>query len=472
MKKLRALAAGAVASGAVAAVALAAPGAETGASSSQSPYVVRSQPGVVTKSIITTGDAAPNGYRMVGIPDGLGAYDNGDATFTVLMNHELGATSGIARAHGSKGAFVSEWTIRKDDLSVVSGQDLISKVYLWQDGRYVAGTTAFDRFCSADLPAPTAFYNPASGNGYGGRIFTNGEEAGNEGRAFAHLTDGTTYQLPYLGRFSWENSVANPNVGDRTVVAGTDDSGNGQVYFYYGDKRSTGSPIDKAGLGGGKLYGLKVAGLVSESDASLVANGTPFTLADLGDVSAKSGAALQASSVTAGVSGFQRPEDGSWDPSDPRVFYFVTTGSFESKSRLWRLTFADPPNPAAGGTIDLLLDGTEGQKMFDNITVNDRGQVLLQEDVGNNPRLGKVWLYDPSSDTLTEIAHHDETRFLAGGSQFLTQDEESSGIIPAPFLGAGKYLLDVQAHFASPDSELVQGGQLLVLQVPPGKFGE
>jgi hypothetical protein len=297
---------------------------------------------------------------MVRIPDGLGAYDNGDATFTVLMNHELGATSGIARAHGSKGAFVSEWTIRKDDLSVVSGQDLISEVYLWQDGRYVAGTTAFDRFCSADLPAPTAFYNPASGNGYGGRIFTNGE----------------------------------------------------------------------------------------------------------------GGAALQASSVTAGVSGFQRPKDGSWDPSDPRVFYFVTTASFESKSRLWRLTFADPPNPAAGGTIDLVLDGTEGQKMFDNITVNDRGQVLLQEDVGNNPRLGKVWLYDASSDTLTEIAHHDETRFLAGGSQFLTQDEESSGIIPAPFLGAGKYLLDVQAHFASPDPELVQGGQLLVLQVPPGKFGE
>ncbi len=30
---------------------------------------------------------------MVGIPDGLGAFDNHDGTFTVLMNHELGNTA-------------------------------------------------------------------------------------------------------------------------------------------------------------------------------------------------------------------------------------------------------------------------------------------------------------------------------------------------------------------------------------------
>jgi hypothetical protein len=92
MRKLSALALALVGSGAAAVVALAAPGAETGPSSSESPYVVRSQAGVITKSIITTGDSV-NGYRMVGIPDGLGAYDNGDGTFTVLMNHELGSTS-------------------------------------------------------------------------------------------------------------------------------------------------------------------------------------------------------------------------------------------------------------------------------------------------------------------------------------------------------------------------------------------
>src|SRR6187397_422567 len=85
-----------------------------GTSSSQSPYIVRSQPGVVTKAILTVGDSVnlkPDGtpYRMVGIPDGLGAFDNGDGTFTVLMNHEI-ASGGAVRAHGSNGAFVSKWT--------------------------------------------------------------------------------------------------------------------------------------------------------------------------------------------------------------------------------------------------------------------------------------------------------------------------------------------------------------------------
>jgi len=32
--------------------------------------------------------------------DGLGAFDNGDGTFTVLMNHELQPALGIVREHG------------------------------------------------------------------------------------------------------------------------------------------------------------------------------------------------------------------------------------------------------------------------------------------------------------------------------------------------------------------------------------
>jgi hypothetical protein len=106
--------------------------------------------------------------------------------------------------------------------------------------------------------------------------------------------------------------------------------------------------------------------------------------------------------------------------------------------------------------------------MLDNITINDRGQVLLQEDVGNNTRLGKLWRYYPDTDKLVEIAHHDEDRFAPGAPKFLTQDEESSGIIAAPFLGESWYLLDVQAHYSIP-GELVEGGQLLAMHVPPGK---
>lgn len=60
-------------------------------------------------------------------------------------------------------------------------------------------------------------------------------------------------------------------------------------------------------------------------------------------------------------------------------------------------------------------------------------------------------------------------RFAPGATGFLTQDEESSGIIDASStLGEGWYLRVQQAHYAT-DAELVEGGQLLALHIPPGK---
>ena len=81
--------------------------------SQQTPYLKDTLgSGVIFKTIISANEAAPNGYKMAGIPDGLGAFDNGNGTFTVLMNHEINGL-GVKRAHGSKGAFVSKWVIKK-----------------------------------------------------------------------------------------------------------------------------------------------------------------------------------------------------------------------------------------------------------------------------------------------------------------------------------------------------------------------
>jgi hypothetical protein len=124
-------------------------------------------------------------------------------------------------------------------------------------------------------------------------------------------------------------------------------------------------------------------------------------------------------------------------------------------------------------TIGKVLEGptdpATGPHMMDNITINDRGQVLIQEDVGNNPYLGGVYQFDPASRAIGRIAQHDPNRFGPGGSTFETVDEESSGVVPAPFLGEGKYLIDVQNHLPSADPQLVEKGQLLVMNVPPGK---
>ncbi|WP_231387362.1 ExeM/NucH family extracellular endonuclease, partial [Dolichospermum circinale] len=449
-----------------------------GPSSSATSYIIPTTPGsgVSLKSILTVGDWVnnkPDGtpYRMVGIPDGLGAYDNGDGTFTLLMNHEIGSTSGIVRAHGGTGAFVSKWVINKSDLSVVSGSDLTQTVYVWNSTNFAQSTTtAFSRFCSGDLAAVSAFYNSTTGLGSTARIYLNGEESGAEGRAFAHIATGTnagtTYELPYLGKFSWENIVASPTLSNKTVVAGLDDSAGGQVYIYIGDKTNTGTDIDKAGLNNGKLYGIAVTGLTSETNTTNLAPGSRFTLADLGKVQNTTGAALQTQSVAAGVTAFLRPEDGHWDPSNPSDFYFVTTNSFSGPSRLWRLRFDNPTNPELGGTIEAVLDGTEGQKMFDNMTIDKYGHILLQEDVGNNAHIGKIWQYNIATDSLKLIAQHDPNRFLSGSPNFLTQDEESSGIIDAQdILGPGWFLLDTQAHYGIA-GELVEGGQLQALFNP------
>jgi hypothetical protein len=114
----------------------------------------------------------------------------------------------------------------------------------------------------------------------------------------------------------------------------------------------------------------------------------------------------------------------------------------------------------------MLLDGSEGQRMFDNMTMDRAGHVYLQEDVGNNAHLGKVWRYDVANDALTAVAQHDPLRFVSGAPLFLTQDEESSGIIDATaILGPGWFLLNVQGHYAT-DAETVEGGQLLAMYDP------
>jgi len=489
------------------AIALAVPASadspvEIGPSTSTPPYVLPSLPGVSTTSILTVGDSV-GGYRMVGIPDGLGAFDNEDGapgrgpgdpsgTFTLLMNHELGPTQGTVRAHGSTGAFVSRWVISKDDLSVISGEDQIQQVFLEDPVTvdFTGPTTwAFNRLCSADLPAVTAFYDPATGLGTTDRILLNGEETrppfdARHGKAFAHVVtgpeNGNTYELNELGEMAFENVVASPYPQQRTIVMGLDDSSNAfttaadptgaatqpsEVYVYVGDKSASGNPVERAGLIGGDLFGVAVDG---DPNEDTVASGDRFTLADLAN--ADDGAALQAESVAEGVTQFRRVEDGHWDPTSPNDFYFVTTDGFGGQTRLFRLRFDDVTRPELGGQIDIVVDSgpTVPGEMFDNMTVDDRGQrALIQEDPGSSTYLARIWQASLLNGKLTEVAHHNPAFFSPGAETFLTTNEESSGIIDvSDILGPGWFLLDVQAHYPLADPELAEGGQLLALHNP------
>ena len=478
----------------------------TGPSSSQSPYVLPIADGWQTISLISTGDGAKeNGYVMAGIPDGLGAiagkFEEGNyvadkAYMTVFMNHEIPSAEGVVRAHGGTGGFVSQWTIHLNTLQVKWGQDLIQSLLSWNGTAYEPASGAalsLNRLCSADLAKAGAFFNTTSGKGFAGRFFMDGEEFAN-GRTFAHVITGsekgTSYELADLGRMAFENSVAHPNSGDKTLVAQMDDTTPGQVYLYVGDKKETGNPVERAGLTGGKLFVVKVTngganyanGPVARENNGAI-NGA-FSLVDVSG-SRASAAVLDAASVAGGTS-FARPEDGSWDTQNTRVFYFVITGaSIDGKAqnaRLYRLTFDSIVNPT-GGTIDLITERTPnaaatppepGFAQFDNITVAGDGSVMVQEDPGNNAYIAKTYRVDPTTKERTAVLQSDPARFTGTNQFAFNQDEESSGIIEvtdivksANWYEAGRryFLADLQDHHLIP-GELVEGGQLYLVASP------
>lgn len=448
-----------------------------GPGSSQTPYL-QGKSGWESTALLTVGDKVGN-YAMVGIPDGLGAYLNEKNELVVLMNHEFGNNAGEKRAHGEKGALVSEWRFDTDSLKPIAGADLVRKTMVWKGSRYVAMPTSFGRLCSADLPEVSAFYNAKTSLGTQSRIFMNGEENGPIGRAFAHVATGseagTSYELPVMANASWENVLAAPYEQDATILIGLDDThpkandkskldpAVGKLYVYVGSKQKTGNEIDKAGLTGGILYNIQVGNGGLESRAQALSG--RFSL------------------VFNGGTNFLRPEDGAWDPKQKGVFYFATTDRLTTvadadgagRSRIYKLTFDDISKPEKGGKIEALLTGTEGYEMLDNLTVGSDGRLYLQEDVGGNPRLGKVWALDPTTRKLEMIAEHDAARFTKGAAGFLTEDEESSGIIEITdllvrankrFADGRRYMLaSVQAHRAMP-GELVEDGQLVLLASP------
>ncbi|MDP3332798.1 MAG: DUF839 domain-containing protein [Methylococcaceae bacterium] len=435
-------------------------------------YIQPATAGWDVRPIITVGESAANGYRMVGVPDGLGAFNNGDGSMTVLMNHELNADIGAVRAHGSKGAFVSRWVIRLNDLAVLSGEDLVKKVQLWNmdtQSHYHAQTTTFGRFCSADLAHGSAFID-AEGNGFDGKILLNGEEEKDfGGRALAHVAsgenNGVSYELPHLGRVAWENLLALPQSGRRTVVIGMDDYPGGHVYVYVGEKRRTGNPAEKAGLVGGALYTVRF-------DAER------FTLLPLGDVVGIDGKVIRARANALGATPLLRPEDGAWDKLDKNLFWFATTDKIDGQSQLFRMVFDDARSPEKGGRFSVVLTAHDiGGQMFDNIEADGAGRILINEDPGKDKYAAGIWLFDPKQPNKAQrIFEADAERFVdKTNTKFMTFDEEQSGIVEvtdevrsATWFDVNKryYLGVAQAHLAHPDPEMVEYGQLYLISGP------
>ena len=519
------------------------------------PYILPVAPGWSVVSLLTAGNTARSGYRMTGLPDGLGAFGNDDGTITLLMNHELAAGKSLVRGHGGSGAFVSRWRIDIASLEVLDGRDMVTSPANWHLWTGRGWTTAaqilaqpepkplvdkagavvklagaakpgtvtasavprrvdvdIDRLCSADAAPVSAFWDAAHGLGYNGHILLNGEESeSRRGRALAWV-DATrsVYELPAFATVKpgdttsanpeWENLLANPRPGRKTVVIANSDGGPSRVYVYIGRKQRSGSAIEKAGLTNGRLYSLRVGKDDYES------RDTSFGLSK-SRLGQPGGAAVSLVAQDKGTS-FLRPEDGAWHPGNPDVYFFTTTdrNNFASpdsvtdgadagqvgRSRLWAVTFDDvqamDTDGAPTARLQLLLDGSEGGDMFDNITVDREGIIYLCEDTGEARHNGKIWSYDTNTGALEAVMKFDPALFgdvtqkayMPPTPPFI-DDKETSGILdvtelfePAPWFKPDSTVLlaVVQPHFGydgGPEvgRHIYEGGQLVLLVKAP-----
>ena len=269
-------------------------------------------------------------------------------------------------------------------------------------------------------------------------------------------------------------------------MIGNSDGGTNGIYVYVGEKSKKGNDVERAGLVGGTLYRVAVNGNAAETRAADA--GLGLALNSRRNYAGAFSLVAGADTTNGASTKFLRPEDGAWDTVDIDRYFFVTTDQMDAakdgninpdiastqvgRSRLWALKFKDSSKPEQGGTIEMLLDGTlaNGEyQMFDNLTVNADGTLMLQEDVGNNKHNGKLWKFDPATGELVKLARFDAALFGdLGAPGSITKDEESSGIIDVTDVldrndGRIYNLFVAQNHAPSGDPETVEVGQLLLM---------
>lgn len=464
-------------------------------------YLVPAHPRVRCVPLLTVPDAAPDGYRMAGVPDGLGTFFSAPDRLTVVIHHELKKHQGKRRKHASSGAFVSRWTFDTSawsegagTLRLVEGRDQIERVQRWDRrtrSHYLRRDASMDRLCSADLPPVSAL--SWQGLGIEERLLLGGEErhpgmGGDRfGRAFAHVLTGsdagTAWELPHLGQMSFENVLACPVSQAKTVLFLPDDATirtgaelvhrepSSELYVYVGAKGAEGSAVARAGLLDGVLYGAQVhhceGAVLSESREHAFGvdrwvGEARFALIPMSEAvvdrsGEEPGAVLQRASCRLGVTQFLRPEDACWDPRPGygNRLWFTTTDNFEGNSRLFELVFDDVTDPVAGGTLRVVASAWQpgGSRLFrqlDSVTVDPWGRVLVQEDPDSSRHRSRALLWDGRDFRKVAVAaaaHFDEP----DAPLFITHDEECAGLIPVfEALGEGWYLTTMQCNNTDP----------------------
>ena len=471
-------------------------GSFPGVVTSIKPYVVALTPEYAVQPLLSVGDRLPRTsnpteqYQMVGIPDGMGLYKDADTeSYVVYVNHEFGNTTTSEPIIGqplNRGAIVS--TLNLDLQGRVMTADR-AYATVWDENTLVGPaadvtntTPGFARFCSGSLAYKEA--------GFDRPIYFAGEESGGAGTFDGKgglgiaIFDNELHTMPKFGRFPWENTLAQPKKGTKTVLMGMEDgpaTTDNQLYMYVGkkDKKST-VPMRRNGLDNGVMYAFV-------SDTPGMTNEQQFTegtieghFAELPDATDLTDVELEAASDAIGAFGFIRTEDGAFDPKNPDVFYFVTTGSGTGNQlgRMYKMTL-NSGDPTGHAVIEMIYNadalaaqGIDSPISPDNIGVS-ANYVMINED-GTTPsrtrmeqvgREASIWRLLKSDLSMTRIAElnppgRDAVDVPVSGTW------ETTGIVEIPGLAKDAWLVNVQAHSptTAPAPNTVEDGQLLLLR--------
>jgi secreted PhoX family phosphatase len=471
-------------------------------------YAVGIAEGYETEAWLSAGDTVletsnpDQDYKMVGIPDGLGAHAAQGGTRIVYMNHELTNTTlsePVVGAPFNRGAFVSKLVVSGNG-QVISGERAYDWVFNENTFHGPAAqvgnsTRPFSRFCSGSLATPEE-------HGFDRPIYITNEEEGTPANSFdgmgglaVAIVDNNLHTLPKLGRFSWENTLVQPTQGNRTVIMGMEDGPavldpaqeNSQVYLYVGKKdRSHGaSVLRRNGLDNGELYVLVPESSSQGSEADFLSGTIGVEWALIPNAGALNEAQLEAASDAAGAIRFARPEDGAFNNLDHNEFFFVTTGGAADANELGRLYSLQlhPGNPIKGGELTVVYNAdtviaADGDIAIspDNIDVSDDYLMINEDGTADSRQImdeydrdGSIWRFDlgrhgvdvSSAERIVELDPPGRDGIPVGPGVW-----ETSGIIDGEGLfGEGTWLFDVQAHppTTPPAPNTVEDGQLLLL---------
>lgn len=457
--------------------------AAAGFVTSEAPQARAALPGATVTPIITTGDRLPSGYVFAPIPDGLGAYPDGQ-DLIVYANHELTA-GGVRDETGGaqfRNARVSRLVIDRASLAV-------------KDATYVLdGSEQYVRLCSATWVG--------AAEGFPSGFFLTGEESSggaHDGIQLAIGKDGQRHELPWLGRYAHENLIGIPGFPRKVVLAGFDDTaGRSELYLYV-----AGSEADVL-AGTGTLY-VFVSSQATHSGFLVEGQTITGRFVEVPNAAPLSSGQLQTVVNGLGAFPFVRLEDGDYDhrsakrgdgndddrasdDDDQRgngrrpAIYFVDTGSegvlcgaaaCDPHGSIYRMDF-DRNDPTAGARLTLLQRSRGADLDWaspDNIASGKHSLMLMEDPAyGGFARAPRIWNFRTTATgrlvgrgrTVVEVTNPECVEAL--GTCW-----ESSGIIDASaWLGAGTWLFDIQAHTLPVASLglLNEGGQLLALRLP------